>query len=305
MVLLIASSGSLFAQQPQLKVTILSAQEIRLSWPSDFSDYLLESAPGLKGATVWTRVSATPKVEGSEWVVRVTAGNAIQFYRLRQALVQLTTLSETSPAAGEGNVAVTRETILRLSAPLAPTATVGNDRLYAEFGGQKLLPRVQLSTDRRTLTLFYLAPLPGRARIRVTFNGDGLNDAAGQAVDADGNGQAGGKLSLDFDTLANGGVAGTVVTGRVFASELAQAVAAQGQLVNRPLAGVRVTVDGREQDLFAVTDATATSAWTRLPPGHSSSTSTGALLLCRAEVIPRVRIIHMWAKSGSRASARK
>ena len=267
MVLLIASSGSLFAQQPQLKVTILSAQEIRLSWPSDFSNYLLESAPGLKGATVWTRVSATPKVEGSEWVVRVTAGNAIQFYRLRQALVQLTTLSETSPAAGEGNMAVTRETILRLSAPLAPTATVGNDRLYAEFGGQKLLSRVQLSTDRRTLTLFYLAPLPGRARIRVTFNGDGLNDAAGQAVDADGNGQAGGKLSLDFDTLANGGVAGTVVTGRVFASELAQAVAAQGQLVNRPLAGVRVTVDGREQDLFAVTDATGNFRLDPAPAG--------------------------------------
>lgn len=267
MVLLIASSGSLFAQQPQLKVTILSVQEIRLSWPSASSDYVLESAPGLTGATVWRLVTTASQVEGTERVVRVPIGNSNQFYRLRQDRVILTTITETSPSAGEGNVAVTRETILRLSAPLAPASTVGNDRFYAEFGGRKLLSRVELSSDRRTLTLFYLEPLPGRARIRVTFNGDGLNDVAGQAVDADGNGQAGGKLLLDFDTLANGGVAGTAVTGRVFASELAQAVAAHGQLVNRPLVGVRVTVDGREQDLFAVTDATGNFRLDPAPAG--------------------------------------
>ncbi len=228
MAALTAFFGSLLAQQPQLKVPIVSAGEIRLSWPFASSDFVLEETTVLSATALWTPVPKPPKVEGGKRVVRIAAGRLSQFYRLRQGKAPLTTIKETSPASGKGDVAVTRETILRFSSPLASTTVVGNDRLYAQFGGRRLLSRVELSTDRLTLTLFYLEPLPGRARIRVTFNGDGLKDGAGQFVDADRNGEVGGIFLLDFDTLANGGVAETLVTGRVFASELAQAIAAQG-----------------------------------------------------------------------------
>ena len=72
---------------------------------------------------------------------------------------------------------------------------------------------------------------------------------------------------MDFDTLANTGIAGTAVTGRVFASELAPAIAARGQLVNRPLAGARISVDGKEQELFAVTDASGNFRLDPAPAG--------------------------------------
>ena len=43
----------------------------------------------------------------------------------------LTTIVETSPANGEGNVAVTRETILRFFRPLAEDAVVYENVVFA------------------------------------------------------------------------------------------------------------------------------------------------------------------------------
>ncbi len=165
----------------------------------------------------------------------------------------LATLRETSPRRGESLVALTRETILRLTQPLAPGATVSADRLHAEFGGRRILARTEISTDRRAVTLFYLEPLPASARIRVTFRGDGLQDIHGRELDLDGDGTAGGSATLDFDTVTLTVVPGTRVAGRVFASELVPGNA--GQQVNFPLEGVIITVDGLEETLRATTDA--------------------------------------------------
>src|SRR5262249_41417577 len=50
---------------------------------------------------------------------------------------QLTRLVDASPANGEGDVAVTRETILRFSAPL-DAASVSAAAVHADFGGARL-----------------------------------------------------------------------------------------------------------------------------------------------------------------------
>lgn len=161
---------------------------------------------------------------------------------------RLTTVS-SSPGHGESDVAVTRETILRFSQPLAFDTLLGPATLRASFGGRDLLTRRELSADRRIATLFYLEPLPGSARIRVALDGNRLRDESGQVVDADGDGVPGGVGWIEFDTLSLTPVGNTAVVGRVFASELVA-----GQAVNTPLAGVAITVDGAEETLRAVTD---------------------------------------------------
>ena len=165
----------------------------------------------------------------------------------------LTTLL-SSPANGETDVAVTRETILRFSNPLDPSNVVDSFVVFAEFGGQKLSARIQVSFDLDTITLFYDEPLPPSARVRVTINGDQLIDAFGLPVDADGDGIPGGIATIDFDTLTLTVVEGTSICGRVIASELAQ-MNGVGEWVNDPLEGVTITVDGAEETLFAVTDS--------------------------------------------------
>ncbi|RMG17480.1 MAG: hypothetical protein D6731_04040 [Planctomycetota bacterium] len=68
-------------------------------------------------------------------------------------------------------------------------------------------------------------------------------------MDADRDGAPEGVAAIDFGTTTLTLVPGTAVCGRVFASERGDEGA------NRPLAGVRVTVDGAEASLFAETDA--------------------------------------------------
>lgn len=165
----------------------------------------------------------------------------------------LTTLA-SSPAAGESGVAVTRETVLRFSCPLRDDAHLSLNRFNATANGRRILSRVELSTDHRTATLFYLENLPSSSRVRVTFDGTGVYDCLGRAIDADGDGVAGGVALIEFDTLATMAVARTAVIGRVFASEPVPG-ATGTNFVNRPLKGVTITVDGAEETLRAVTDA--------------------------------------------------
>ena len=164
---------------------------------------------------------------------------------------------ETSPASGEAGVTVTRETVFRLTQPLGTNSLVTKSNLYATFGGRQILARCELSSDRRTVTLFYQENLPASARVRVTLVGSNLRDFLGRPFDLDGDGQPGGIAQVDFDTLSNTPIPGTAVIGQVFASEQIPAgtnsASSQTNFLNRPLAGVTITVDGT--DLFAVYEA--------------------------------------------------
>ncbi|MES2736198.1 MAG: Ig-like domain-containing protein [Verrucomicrobiota bacterium] len=166
-----------------------------------------------------------------------------------------------SPHSGAGGVAVTRETILNFSMPLALNAVLDTNQFYAEFGGRKILARVEISSDKKKATLFYQEPLPSNARIHVTFAPTGLNDLVGRAVDPDGDGTAGGSYTTSFDTLSITALAGTAITGRVLASELGEGGA------DVPLQGVTVTVDGAEETLRATTDANGSFTLTPCPAG--------------------------------------
>jgi len=186
------------------------------------------------------------------------------------AALPLAGVLQTSPAAGDREVALTREFVLHFTLPLALDAVVtthnpnaGTDgNLYAEFGGRRLLTRAELSSDRRKATLFFLEPLPASARVRVTFVSTGLNDILGRAVDGDGDGAAGGTATFDFDTLGITPLATVGVVGRVFGVPVGVSSATPV-----PLEGVTISVDGAEQTLRTTSGADGRFTLTPAPAG--------------------------------------
>ncbi len=251
--------------QPRLSVGSEPDGDIRIAWSVAGGDFQLEETGALGSASTWIPSGLVPSRLDDRWVVDLRAGSAPRFFRLAEAEGGPTRIAGTSPATGEERVAVTRETIVRFTRPLASTTTISTDQFHALFGGRRLLGRVQFASDRRSATLFHLEPLPGGALIRVTLDTRGLLDEAGRELDGDGDGTPGGSALIDFRTLDLQPLDGTAVAGRVFASELAGTPG--GEPMNIPLAGVTITVDGREETLRTVTDAFGNFRLAPVPPG--------------------------------------
>jgi len=192
--------------------------------------------------------------EISEYLIEVEVMDSDLLTSTAQVTVTVEDLSETpltairsSPANGASDVAVTRETILYFSNPLADHVVIDESILFAEFGGRRLEAMIHMSPARDRATLFYSENLPASARVRVTLLADSLVDTNGQVVDADNDGEPGGTTFIDFDTLSLTSIANTKLCGQVFASE-------QDNGNNVPLIGVTIRADGMEDTLSAVTD---------------------------------------------------
>jgi hypothetical protein len=241
------------AERPELGIRALDATRFTLSWTTTDPSFIVERAEDLEPPVVWQSVAQAPTRAGDVWSLTVTSAEHQQYFRLRSQ-AGVTRIAGTSPSDGETGVAVTRETIIRFSGPLAATTRVTSAQLHAEFGGRPLLSRIELAADGRAATLFYLENLPASARVRVTFDGGGVKDAQNRDVDADGDGRPGGVVAIDFETLSTTPLRGTAVIGRVFASSLVPGADNVTNVVNRPLSGVIITVDGMEQTLRTTTD---------------------------------------------------
>ncbi len=241
---------------------------VEVRWSAAVTGYVLEETSSLDGTPVWRTSSLVPEVQGASKVLSVSPSATSRYFRLRATgALPLTLVSSTSPANGANGVSVTRETVFQLSGPLASDALLDFTRLSADYGGRRLLTRTEVSTDRDKISLFYLEDMPPGSRVRVTLDGSGLKDASGLDVDADGDGQPGGVRTLFFDTFSAAPIIGTAVIGKVFASEPV-AGGTPGQVVNRPLRGVIITVDGAEETLRAVTDATGSFILDPAPVGR-------------------------------------
>ncbi|MEM7534483.1 MAG: hypothetical protein AAF639_20035, partial [Chloroflexota bacterium] len=184
-------------------------------------------------------------------------------------------LVQTSPSDGEDDVAVTRETVLEFNVPIDPDS-VTTEAVYAQFGGEVLAARQHVSADGLRLTLFYDDYLPASSRIRLTINGDQLQDTFGNAIDVDGDDVAGGTLLVDFDTLSLSTIDGTEVWGYVYDSYNTNPDGS-----NIPIAGVTIRVDGLP-DANAVTDANGRFKLVNVPAPEffvhiDGSTATNAL----------------------------
>ncbi|MSU62119.1 MAG: hypothetical protein EXS31_06945 [Pedosphaera sp.] len=255
---------------PNISATRSGDQRFELSWPATATDFLLEQTDSLSGAAIWSGTTASPRIESGFFRVALDPVGVNRFYRLRFAPSgpQPATLLTASPANGESGVAVTRETILRFTAPLSAGTVITPEVLFAEALGRRILARTELSSDHLTATLFYLEHLPGSARVRVTFVGDQVQDERGVFFDGNGDGRPGGTAFIEFDTLALETVPNTAIIGRVMASDPGPDPKNPGKFLDRPLAGVTISVDGREQELRTTTDADGRFKLEPVPAGR-------------------------------------
>lgn len=238
------------AQTKPLAVEHLTSSRLRLAWTNGPAVWLPETTAGLAPDN-WQPVLAPLTSDGDQRSLEVEVGSTLRFFRLRQ--LAPAKVSELSPLANEEGVSVNREVILQLSAPLAADTVLSTEQFFATAAGRKLLGRVELATDRRTVTLFALEPVPSGTPVAVTFNPAGVRDLNGLVLDANGDGLPGGTLGFTYTTHSVTVVAKTAVAGQVFASEPVRLP--NGSFSNHPLAGVTITVDGAEETLRAVTGA--------------------------------------------------
>ncbi len=253
------------AQIPELGVTLVNGN-VQLQWTNSPSGFRLESLATLKPNDDWEPVLVTAALgTDNRNTVTLPPSGLERFFRLGPA--PLTTIAESSPANGEIGVGVMRETILRFSTPLATNTLFSSDNFFAGYQGRRLLSRIELGSDRRTATLFYLEPLPAGSQVTAVFDGTGLRDELGRELDADGDRQPGGMATITFQTFGSTPIDGTGIIGHVYASEL---IAGPGttNTMNLPLANVTITVDGQEQTLRTVTDANGFFSLNPCPAGR-------------------------------------
>ncbi|RKX35377.1 MAG: hypothetical protein DRP71_03680 [Verrucomicrobia bacterium] len=274
------------AQEPEPTLSVQNAgdSQIRIVWSDAAAGYSLEESLTLGSFSDWQSLSQTALEGAGELVLRLEISDQARFFRLKFTEPPLVTLSDLSPVDRETGVSVTRETILHFSAPVSSDTTLDRNMFFAEFGGRKILSRAELSSDGMKATLFYLEPLPGSSQVVVTFDGTEVRDHTGAFLDVDGDGFPGGKAIIAFDTLSLSPLAGTGVVGRVFASELAPE-ADGGAPVDRPLAGVTITVDGVEETHRTVTDANGDFTLSPVPPGRFFVHIDGRTVIDEAEGI--------------------
>lgn len=251
-----------FGAAPALEIKALPDGQFQIEAPAPAAGFALEESATVGSAASWSRVSGAPITAGGPWAVVVTVEAQQRFFRLARVSSAPARIVETSPAAGETGVSVNRETVFRFDAPLADETVLDTTLVSATAAGRTLLTRVELATDRRSAALFYLEPLPSNTRIAARFDGFGILDGAGRAFDADGDGLPGGTLEVTFTTANATPVGATAIRGRVFAS------ARNADGTDRPLAGVTITVDGAEQTLRAVTDASGAFVLQPAPAGR-------------------------------------
>ena len=238
------------AETNPLAVEHLTGSRLRLAWSNGPAVWVAETTSGVAPEN-WQPVLTPLTSVGDQRSFEVEAGSALRFFRLRK--LAPARVSEVSPLANESGVSVNREVILQISAPLAADTVLTTEQFFATAAGRKLLGRVEVGADRRTVTLFALEPVPAGTKVAVTFNPTGVHDINGLVLDANGDGLPGGTLAYTYSTHSVAVVAKTAVAGQVFASEPVHL--ADGTVTNHPLAGVTVTVDGAEESLRAVTGA--------------------------------------------------
>lgn len=245
------------AAVPALSVSPAPGDKLQLQWDAT-GNPVLESTRSLNSS--WLPVVDAPDINAGVARILLPVSEESRFFRLR--IVTSTKIIGTSPYPGESGVAVTREVVLRFSAPLAENARITTDQCYAQVDGRRLLSRIELGADRLSASLFFLETVPASAQIQVIFSGTEIRDASNALIDPDGDGTPGGTLKIAYRTASITPTTATAVSGHVFASERN----ADGS--NRPLAGVTITVDGAEELLRATTDAAGFFQLNNCPAGR-------------------------------------
>jgi Bacterial Ig-like domain/Bacterial pre-peptidase C-terminal domain/SdrD B-like domain/Bacterial Ig domain/LVIVD repeat len=211
------------------------------------------------------------------------AGNTTQI-TLSVNLPELAEFNVTSftPTAGSEDVGVTFRPQVFFSRSVN-ISTLSGDNLYATDSFGDVIPAtIAPAGDGTFAWMFFTNPIPGGSTITVHVDGSTILAAVdGVALDADGDGDAGGELSWTFSTVSVTGVTGTHLAGTVAdpgadlrpgtfddirAGQDGLLMTADDVYLN-PIADVKVFIFGME-DQAVFTDADGNFELRDIPAGH-------------------------------------
>ena len=203
-------------------------------------------------------------VNGDGLVNSFDVEESLNFVFKREPKKQMpkTSVLATSPYHGEGNIALTREFVVRFTMPLKEGTVITDDSFYAHSAGDLMITSARLSSDRMKATLFLGGfRWPSNSKVTVTFRGTGLTDFLDRELDLDGDGSPGGHGEWTFSTLAvEASDPSTVVKGRVLDSDNSNG--------ERPLGGVIISVVGNEEQFTTLSDVNGYFTLTSAPVGR-------------------------------------
>ncbi|QLE56855.1 Ig-like domain-containing protein [Nostoc sp. TCL26-01] len=186
-----------------------------------------------------------------------------------------------TPMDGATEVGVTFRPQIFFSEPVDPTSLNSNN-FFASFGGEKIAATIVPANDGQFAWLFFQEPLPDASLIRVTVDGSTIRAKdGGKLLDADGDGQASGVLTFDFNTVSLVPTPNTSLSGiitdpgvdRLPHTADDQLPGPDGVLMTaddvflNPIAGVKVFILGRETD-FRITGADGRFSFDSVPVGN-------------------------------------
>src|SRR5262249_17326814 len=98
------------------------------------------------------------------------------------------------------------------SKPVDP-ASLNATNFFVSYSGQPVPARIVPANDGRFAWLFVQGPMPAAARLTLTVDGSTIRAAAGETLDADGDGLPGGRLETTFTTVSLMPLPGTALSG--------------------------------------------------------------------------------------------
>ncbi|WP_017327401.1 Ig-like domain-containing protein [Synechococcus sp. PCC 7336] len=175
------------------------------------------------------------------------AGNVSLVIQSITRINEPVSITELSPANGDERVSLTREAIVRFSGPV-DAASVNSDTFKVFALGEEVSGRIVVSSTGEFARFYPDQPWSESTQVRLQIDGDGIIGQNGVAIDADGDGVAGGQRTAEFSTLPLTRIPGTDVFGYVFDSSNPNADGS-----DRAVVGATIRVDAFP-GLTAVTD---------------------------------------------------
>jgi hypothetical protein len=126
------------------------------------------------------------------------------------------TITRATPSSGADDVGATFRPQVFFSRAVDVT-TLNSSNFYAtDTTGTRLAATIVPALDGSFAWLFLTNPMPGASTISIHVVGDSIRAAVGgQALDADGDGTAGGSFVYRFTTVSVTPIAGTTISGRL------------------------------------------------------------------------------------------
>jgi hypothetical protein len=148
---------------------------------------------------------------------RDAAGNVSTVTRNVQLPVAVPlAITNFTPLDGASDVGTTFRPQVFFSRPVNTSTLNGNNVFATDTTGTMLATTIVPAADGTFAWLFFTNPMPGASTITIHVVGDSiLAQGDGQALDADGDGTAGGTLTYQFTTVSLVPLANTSLSGKV------------------------------------------------------------------------------------------